>query len=110
MAEISVGKVIVHKVSCAIHSGQIINPSIVEAQMESSIVYGLSAALKDEIIILDGHVVQRNFHDFDVLRMDEMPEVEIQIVKSKDDPGLHLLHLRLPMQFLLLLGFWFAGY
>ena len=90
VAEISVGtngKVIVHKVSCAIHCGQIINPSIVEAQMESSIVYGLSAALKGEITISDGHVVQSNFDDFDVLRMDEMPEVDVQIVKSKDDPG-----------------------
>ena len=80
VAEISVGtngKVIVHKVSCAIHCGQIINPSIVEAQMESSIVYGLSAALKGEITISDGHVVQSNFDDFDVLRMDEMPEVDV---------------------------------
>ena len=90
VAEISVGtngKVIVHKVSCAIHCGQIINPSIVEAQMESSIVYGLSAALKGEITISDGHVVQSNFDDFDVLRMDEMPEVDVEIIKSKDDPG-----------------------
>ena len=55
--------------------------------MESSIVYGLSAALKGEITISDGHVVQSNFDDFDVLRMDEMPEVDVQIVKSKDAPG-----------------------
>ena len=55
--------------------------------MESAITYGLSATLKSEITIKNGEVVQSNFDDFDVLRIDEMPEVEVYIVKSTEAPG-----------------------
>ena len=90
VAEVSVkanGKIKVHSVVCAVDCGQVVNPSIVKAQMESSIVYGLSATLKGEITIEKGRVVQSNFHEFEVLRMDEMPEIDVHIVKSTEAPG-----------------------
>ena len=55
--------------------------------MESSIAYGLSATLKGKITINNGQVVQSNFHDFDVLRIDEMPDVDVHIVQSSKFPG-----------------------
>jgi len=90
VAEVSIGEdnvVHVHRVVCAIDCGQTVNPSIVEAQMESSIVYGLSATLRGEITIEKGAVVQSNFHEFEVLRMDEMPEIEVHNINSTAPPG-----------------------
>lgn len=90
VAEVSVdkaGKVKVHRVVCAIDCGQVVNPDTVAAQMESSIAYGLSAALYGEITIKDGKVLQKNFTDHKVLRMNEMPKVEVYIVPSTADHG-----------------------
>jgi isoquinoline 1-oxidoreductase beta subunit len=90
VAEVSVSpenKVKVHRVVCAVDCGVIMNPDIVVAQMESGIVYGLSAALSGEITIKDGRVVQGNFNDYPVLRMNEMPVVEVHLVKSTEAPG-----------------------
>ncbi len=89
VAEVSVsddGEVSVHKVVCAIDCGQVINPDIVAAQMEGGIVYGLTAALKGEITIENGAVAQSNFHDYPLLRMHEMPEIEVYIVPSQEPP------------------------
>ncbi len=85
VAEASValdGAVKVHRVVCAIDCGQAINPAIVEAQVEGAIVYGLTAALKGEITIAGGRVVQRNFDGYPLLRIDEMPAIEVYIVPS----------------------------
>ena len=90
VAEVSVdkaGKVTVHRVVCAIDCGQVVNPDTVAAQMESAIAYGLSAALYGEITIKDGKVLQKNFTDHKVLRMNEMPKVEVYIVPSTADHG-----------------------
>ncbi len=90
VAEVSVdkaGKVKVHRVVCAIDCGQVVNPDTVAAQMESSIAYGLSAALYGEITIKDGKVQQKNFTDHKVLRMNEMPKVEVYIVPSTENHG-----------------------
>ena len=76
----------VHRVVCAIDCGQVVNPSIVKAQMESGIVYGLSATLKGEITIERGRVAQSNFHDFPLLRIDETPEIEVYLVNSSEPP------------------------
>lgn len=88
-AEVSVeeGRIRVHRVVCAIDCGPVINPDGVEAQMQSGIVYGLSAALYGEITLKDGRVEQSNFHDYPVLRMHEMPQVEVVIVPSTDKMG-----------------------
>jgi isoquinoline 1-oxidoreductase beta subunit len=73
-------------VVCAVDCGRVINPDIVRAQMESGVVYGLSAALKGAITIREGAVEQANFNDYDVLRIDEMPVVEVHIVPSTEAP------------------------
>lgn len=88
VAEVSVraGKVRVHRVVCAIDCGLAVNPDIVRAQMESAIAFGLSAALKQAITFKDGQVEQRNFHQFRMLRMHEMPRVEVHIVPSDAPP------------------------
>jgi isoquinoline 1-oxidoreductase beta subunit len=90
VAEVSVspeGDVRVHRVVCAIDCGMHVNPSTIEAQMQSGIVYGLTAALKGAIDIQGGRVVQSNFHDYQMLRLAEMPVVEVHIVPSSEEPG-----------------------
>ena len=89
VAEVSVtnGKLRVHRVVCAVDCGQVINPAIVEQQIQGGIVYGLSAALKGAITIDRGRVQQSNFHEYDVLRIDEMPVVEVHIIPSQNAPG-----------------------
>jgi isoquinoline 1-oxidoreductase subunit beta len=89
VAEVEVdkqGRVRVHRVVCAVDCGRVINPSGVEAQMEGGIVFGLTAALKDKITVKDGRVEQSNFDDFGILRMDEMPVIEVYIVPSDRNP------------------------
>jgi isoquinoline 1-oxidoreductase beta subunit len=89
VAEVSVdqGKLRVHHVVCAVDCGHVINPAGVEQQIQSGIVYGLSAMLKGAITIERGRVVQGNFNRYDVLRIDEMPVVEVHIVPSQAAPG-----------------------
>ena len=90
VAEVSVnaaGKVRVHRVVCAIDCGKFVNPNTIAAQMESCIVYGLSAALYGAITFKDGRVEQRNFNDYPILRINEMPEVEVHIMPSQEEPG-----------------------
>ncbi|HMK57251.1 MAG TPA: xanthine dehydrogenase family protein molybdopterin-binding subunit [Dissulfurispiraceae bacterium] len=90
VAEVSVdskGRVKVHKVVCAVDCGKIVNPDTIIAQMESGIVFGLTAALYGEITLKQGRVEQSNFHDYPMLRINEMPVVEVYIVDSKDAPG-----------------------
>ena len=90
VAEISIAKdgaVRVHRVVCAVDCGPVVNPAIVEAQMQGGIVYGLTAALWGEITIDKGRVKQSNFHDYRMLRMADMPEVEVHIVPSTDTQG-----------------------
>jgi isoquinoline 1-oxidoreductase subunit beta len=89
VAEVSVdkaGMVRVHRVVCAVDCGQVVNPDTVKAQMEGGIVFGLTAALKDEITFEGGRVQQRNFHDYPMLRIDESPEIEVHIVPSTAAP------------------------
>jgi isoquinoline 1-oxidoreductase beta subunit len=90
VAEISVGSdgaPRVHRVVCAVDCGPVVNPGIVEAQMQSAIVYGLTAALWGEIGIDKGRVQQSNFHHYRMLRLAEMPVVEVHIVPSTDAQG-----------------------
>ena len=90
VAEISIAKdgaVRVHRVVCAVDCGPVVNPAIVEAQMQGGIVYGLTAALWGEITIDKGRVKQSNFHDYRMLRMADMPEVEVHILPSSDTQG-----------------------
>lgn len=89
VAEVSVGKsgeVRIHKVVCVIDCGRVVNPSTIHAQMESGIVFGLSATLHGAITLKNGKVEQSNFDDYPILRMKEMPKVEVHIVKSEESP------------------------
>ena len=90
VTEVSVnaqGQVRVHKVVCSVDCGWVIDPETIKAQMEGGIVYGLTAALKGEITIDKGRVVQRHFNDYQMLRHNEMPEIEVHIVPSTAEPG-----------------------
>jgi isoquinoline 1-oxidoreductase beta subunit len=88
VAQVSVeqGRIRVHKVTCAIHCGLAVNPLGVEAQLNSAVVFGLSAALYGKITLKDGRVEQGNFPDYPVLRMNEMPRISVHVVPSSDDP------------------------
>jgi isoquinoline 1-oxidoreductase beta subunit len=90
VAEVSInpaGRVRVHKVVCAIDCGMVVNPEIAKAQMESGIVFGLSAALHGAITFKNGRVEQSNFNDYQILRMYEMPTIEVFITPSQEPPG-----------------------
>jgi isoquinoline 1-oxidoreductase beta subunit len=90
VAEVSVaddGNVRAERVVCAVECGPVVNPDGIEAQMESAVAFGLSAALKDEITIERGGVKQSNFDDYRMLMIDEMPKVETHIVKSDETIG-----------------------
>lgn len=89
VAEVSVdkdGNYRVEKVTCAVDCGLAVNPDVVSAQMEGSIGFGLSPALLSEITFKDGEVVQSSFHDYQVVRMSHMPEVDVHIVPSSAPP------------------------
>jgi isoquinoline 1-oxidoreductase beta subunit len=81
------GRVRVRKITCVVDCGQMVNPSIVEAQVQGSIVFGLTSALWGEITIDGGRVQQQNFDTYRLLRMNEMPELDIELVVSADAPG-----------------------
>jgi len=81
------GEVRVHRVVCAVDCGRYVNPDTIRAQMEGAIVYGLTAALKGQITISKGRVEQGNFNDYEMLRLNEMPEIEVHIVQNNEAPG-----------------------
>ena len=89
VAEVSIesDRIRVHRVVCAIDCGIVINPETIAAQMESGIAFGLSAALHGALHFKDGRVQESNFHDYRVLRLNEMPVVEVHIVRSTEKPG-----------------------
>jgi isoquinoline 1-oxidoreductase beta subunit len=90
VAEVEVrpdGSIRVHRVVCAVDCGLVLNPLNVRAQMEGAVVYGLSAALQGEITVDKGRVVQNSYKDYPVLRISEMPVVEVHLVESDLPPG-----------------------
>ena len=88
IAEVSVaeGVIKVHKVTCVVDCGLAVTPDVVRAQMESAVMFGLTAALHGKIELRNGAVQESNFHDYPILRMDEAPEVDVIIVDSGTDP------------------------
>jgi isoquinoline 1-oxidoreductase subunit beta len=78
----------VDRVVCAVHCGVAVNPDVIKAQMQSGIGYGLAAALHGKITLTDGRIDQTNFHQYTVLRINEMPrEIEVHIVPSTNPPS-----------------------
>lgn len=90
ISEVSVGgdgSLKTERIICAVDCGQVINPDTVEAQIQSGIIYGLSAALYGRITVQNGAVVEGNFDDSPVLRINETPKIEVHIVPSSEAPG-----------------------
>lgn len=88
VAEVSLerGRPRVHRVVAAVDCGQVMHPDNLAAQVEGGVVYGLTATLKGAITVASGQVEQSNFHDFEMLRIDEMPVVEVHAVASEERP------------------------
>ena len=78
---------VIHKVTCAIDCGWAVNPDTIEAQVESGIIYGLTAAMYGEITIENGQVVQGNFPEYEMIRMSTSPEIEVHIIESGEALG-----------------------
>ena len=89
VAEISLagGEVKVHKVTVASDAGHMVNPDTVEAQIQSSVVFGLGAAVMQQITLVNGRVQQTNYNGFPVVRMNESPAMDIMLVQSSEKPG-----------------------
>jgi isoquinoline 1-oxidoreductase beta subunit len=90
VAEVDVSKegaVRVHRVVCAMDCGTVVNPDTVQAQIQGSIIFGTTAALYGEITLKNGRIEQTNFDTYQVLRMSEVPAIEIHIIKSSEPPG-----------------------
>ncbi len=89
VAEVSVenNAIRVHRVVCAVDCGPAVNPEMIAAQMESAVAFGLSAALHGKLTLSEGRVLESNYHDYPVLRLNEMPAVETHIVPSTEKMG-----------------------
>ncbi len=90
VAEVSVspdGQVRVHSIHAAVDCGTVINPRLVEAQVQGSIGWGLSAVLKGKITFAGGQVTQSNFHDYPLLTLAEMPNIEVQLIEGGGLPA-----------------------
>jgi isoquinoline 1-oxidoreductase subunit beta len=90
VAEVEVSKdgvVRVRRVVCAVDCGTVVNPDTVQAQIQSAIIFGITAALYGEITLKDGRVEQTNFDTYQLLRMNEAPAIEVHIVRSPESPG-----------------------
>jgi CO/xanthine dehydrogenase Mo-binding subunit len=85
--EVQEGEVKIRRVVCAVDCGQTVNPDTIEAQIESGIIFGISAALWGEITLKGGRVEQHNFNDYRVLRINETPIIEVHIIESHEAPG-----------------------
>ncbi len=88
VAQVSVegNQIKIHKITCVVDCGFVVNPDIVKAQMKSGIIFALTAALYGEITLKDGAVQQSNFHDYAIMRMNETPEIDVHIVQSDAAP------------------------
>ena len=89
VAEVSVrsGEIVVHRVTVAADLGYMVNPYTIEAQIQSSVIFGTSAGLKHEITLEKGVVQQTNFNNFPVVRMHDAPRIDIVLVPSTEKPG-----------------------
>src|SRR6266852_3784896 len=90
VAEVAVsrdGAVRVRRVVCAVDCGTVVNPDTVRAQIQSAVIFGITAALYGEITVKDGRVEQTNFDTYQILRMNEAPPIEVHIVQSFEPPG-----------------------
>jgi isoquinoline 1-oxidoreductase beta subunit len=90
VAEVEVAKdgaVRVRRVVCTVDCGTVVNPDTVQAQIQSAVIFGITAALHGEITLKDGRVQQTNFDSYQMLRINEAPAIEVHIVQSSEPPG-----------------------
>ena len=90
VVEVSVskrGKIKVHKITCVADCGQVFNSHIAKQQLEGGILYGLTAALKGEINVQSGQVVQSNFDDYPMLKLKDTPEINVHFIDNHEAPG-----------------------
>jgi isoquinoline 1-oxidoreductase beta subunit len=89
VAEVSVtgNDIKLHRMVVVADVGTMVNPNIVQQQIESSVIYGMSAAMYDEIVVKNGRVQQTNFHNYRVPRMNEAPKIEVHLIADGDKPG-----------------------
>ena len=90
VVEVSVskrGKITVHKITCVADCGQVFNSHIAKQQLEGAILYGLTAALKGEINVQNGQIVQSNFDDYPMLKLKETPEINVHLLENNEAPG-----------------------
>jgi isoquinoline 1-oxidoreductase beta subunit len=90
VAEVEVskdGEVRIRRVVCAVDCGTVVNPDTIEAQVQSATIFGITAALHGQITLKNGRVEQSNFHDYQMLRINEVPAIEVHIVQSSEPPG-----------------------
>jgi isoquinoline 1-oxidoreductase beta subunit len=83
----SQGEVLLRRINTAVDVGTLVNPDTVEAQLQGGLVFGLTAALYGEITIKKGRVEQSNFHDYRMLRIDQVPKIEVHMINSGEPPG-----------------------
>jgi len=81
------GEVHLRNVTSAVDTGIAVNPDTIVAQLQGGLIFGLTAALYGEITIANGRVQQSNFNDYRMLRIDEVPKIEVHVIKSSEDPG-----------------------
>jgi isoquinoline 1-oxidoreductase beta subunit len=81
------GEVLMRRVTTAADVGTLVNPDTVEAQLQGGLIFGLTAALYGEITLKNGRVEQSNFNDYRMLRIDQMPKIEVHLIKSGEPPG-----------------------
>jgi len=89
VAEVSVegGVLKIHRVTCAVDCGSVVNPNIVDQQIHGSILFGLTAALWGEITLAGGQVQQKNFDSYRLLRLPEAPPIDVHVIDSTEAPG-----------------------
>ncbi|SVB05694.1 uncharacterized protein METZ01_LOCUS158548 [marine metagenome] len=90
VTEVSVtdrGRLKIHRVDCVVDCGRVVNPDIVKSQVQGGTVFGLSIAMREEITIEDGHVVQSNFDDYRIMKMKESPLVNVHVIQSDKESG-----------------------
>lgn len=90
IAEISITRenaLKIHRITCAVDCGFVVNPDTVRAQLEGAVVFGLTAALKSAITIFDGEIQQTDFHDYPLLNIAETPDIEVHIMPSREQPS-----------------------
>lgn len=89
VAEVSVnnGKVKVHRVDCVVDCGRYVNPNIIEAQMQGAICFALSSIINEKINIKNGAVVNSNYHDYQIAGITDLPEINVVLLDTQQDPG-----------------------